>query len=169
MRLTLYSDYALRVLIYVGSAPSGSASIQQVSRAYNISRHHLTKVVNRLSRIGLLVTTPGRGGGMKLGKPPIDIRIGDTVRQTEPHFALVECLDPVTNQCPITPACKVRGILGDGMQAFFETLNRHTLEDILTERAQLQSLLGLVALNVPGRGAGVAAPDQKPRLAGRLG
>ncbi|MFN0136179.1 MAG: Rrf2 family transcriptional regulator [Phycisphaerae bacterium] len=155
MRLTLYSDYALRVLVYVGSAPTGSASIQQISRAYNVSRHHLTKVVNRLARIGLLTTTPGRGGGMKLAKSPADIRIGETIRQTEPNFHLVECLDDATNQCVITSACKLRGILSDGLRAFLDKLNEHTLADLLTERAQLQPLLGLVTLHIGARSNGV--------------
>jgi len=150
MRLTRYSDYALRVLIYVGSAPTGSASIQQISRAYNISRHHLTKVVNRLARIGVLTTTPGRGGGMRLAMSPDQIRIGETIRQTEPNFHLVECFDAATNTCPISPSCRLKRIIQDGLEAFIDKLNQHTLADVLVNRDELQPLLQLTPMLVNG-------------------
>lgn len=150
MRLTRYSDYALRVLIYVGSAPSGSASIQQISRAYNISRHHLTKVVNRLARIGVLTTTPGRGGGMRLAMLPEQIRLGDTIRQTEPNFHLVECFDTATNTCPISPSCRLQGIMREALSAFLDKLNQHTLADIMVNREELQPLLQLTPMLVNG-------------------
>ena len=109
MHLTYFSDYALRTVLYLGCHPGRLVSVDEVSRAYGISRHHLVKVVQTLTEIGVVESQRGRGGGMQLAKDPSEINIGWLIRSTEPHFNLVECFDPAANQCPIAPACGLKG------------------------------------------------------------
>ncbi len=133
MRLSLFSDYSLRVLIYA-AGKNDPFSISEVSEAYRISRHHLVKVVNHLSHLGYLETRRGRGGGISLGQPPKDIRVGDVVSQTEGTSTLVECFDHATNTCAIHHHCLLKSALIQAQTAFYETLNRYTLADIATGR-----------------------------------
>lgn len=141
MQLTLFSDYALRVAIYLGCHPGAPVSVDEISRAYGISRHHLVRVVQTLTELGVVHSRRGRGGGLSLAKEPRSINIGWLVRQTEPHFDLVECFDPTTNRCPITPACELQRALHRARQAFLDVLDSYTLDQFLKRRAELVPLL----------------------------
>ena len=147
MHLSLFSDYSLRVLMFASSR--GSAfSITEVSTAFGISRNHLVKVVNHLARLGYLETRRGRGGGITLGRPAAEIRLGAVVRETEGGQLLVECFDPATNTCAISGHCGLKRVLAEAERAFFSVLDQHTLADIASgsrARAILKSLLPLSA------------------------
>lgn len=129
MRLTLFSDLALRVLMYTQAAGDRLVTIDEIADAYAISRTHLTKVVNALTQAGYLSAVRGRSGGLRLGMPPDRIVLGDVIRTTEPDFALVECF-ATGNQCVITKCCKLQGVLDEALQAFLAVLDRKTLASI---------------------------------------
>lgn len=150
MRLTTLSDYALRVLMYLGTAPDRLATIGEIAEAYAISDNHLMKVVQLLARGGFVETVRGRGGGLRLAKPAASIRLGDVVRLTEEDFSVVECFQS-GNTCRITHACRLRGVLDDAVQAFFAVLDHRTLADLLV------SPRPLVAALRQGSGTGPAA------------
>ncbi|WP_017525575.1 RrF2 family transcriptional regulator [Pusillimonas noertemannii] len=130
MRLTQHSDYAMRLLMYVGSHPDRLCTISEVARAYDISEPHLMKVTHRLSQHGWLETVRGKNGGMRLALPPQDIRLGAVVRDTESDLALVECLGP-NNTCSLAGGCGLTGIVHGALQAFLQHLDEYTLADIL--------------------------------------
>ena len=134
MRLSLFSDYSLRVLMFA-ALKREMFSISEVADAYDISRHHLVKVVNYLAKLGYLETRRGRGGGIALGMPPEDIRIGMVVRRTEDTPFIVECFDKQHNTCPINGSCRLKGVLAQAENAFYETLDRHTLRELVTGTA----------------------------------
>ncbi len=134
MRLTLHTDYALRVLIYVGSHPDELVRTEDVSVAYGISHNHLTKVVRQLGQLGYLSIQRGRNGGIALGKDPSAIRIDEVVKQCEPDLFLVECFNEAENQCPIAPVCGLAPVLADACRAFLERLAAYTLADLLQGR-----------------------------------
>ena len=134
MRLSLFSDYSLRVLMFA-ALKGETFSLSEVAAAYDISRHHLVKVVNFLAKLGYLETRRGRGGGIALGMPPEDIHIGMVVRRTEDTPFIVECFDKVHNTCPINGSCRLKGALAQAVNAFYETLDRHTLRDLVTGSA----------------------------------
>lgn len=133
MRLTRYTDYALRTLIYLGLNEPRLSSIADVAQAYRISENHLTKVVHQLGKLGLVHTMRGRGGGLRLGKQPEDIVIGAVVRQTEDDLALVECF--ASGACAITAPCRLRKALGEALAAFLDVLDGYTLADLLGDGA----------------------------------
>jgi Rrf2 family nitric oxide-sensitive transcriptional repressor len=134
MRLTTFSDYALRVLMYAAAAGDRLITIEETANAYNISRTHLMKVVNILTRTGYIKGVRGRSGGFTLARPAEAINLGAVVRATEPDFALVECF-ATGSQCIITRRCRLPEILNEALDAFVGTLDRYTLADIvLTER-----------------------------------
>lgn len=145
MRLSLFSDYSLRVLMYA-AAKGDSFSITEVAEAYQISRHHLVKVINQLSRLGHLETRRGRGGGISLGAPPASIRIGQVVRQTESPHPLVECFDAASNTCRLDGHCQLKSILGEAQLAFYQTLDRYTLADLTSKHRGQRLLKALVPL-----------------------
>lgn len=145
MHLTQFSDYGLRLVIYLGSHPGRSVSVDEISRAFRISRHHLVRVVQRLTEVGVVATQRGRGGGMRLGEDPTRINVGWLVRQTEPHFNLVECFDPSTNTCPIAPACGLKHALFRAQEAFLTILDSYTVDQLLTRRSELAQLLEISA------------------------
>lgn len=134
MRLSLFTDYSLRVLMFAGLKKE-LFSLSEVAEAYDISRHHLVKVVNHLAKLGYLETRRGRGGGITLGMAPEDIRIGMVVRRTEDTPHLVECFDAKHNTCPINGSCRLKGALAQAVNAFYETLDRHTLRDLVSGSA----------------------------------
>lgn len=131
MRLSLFTDYSLRVLMFA-ALKGETFSLSEVAASYDISRHHLVKVVNYLAKLGYLETRRGRGGGIALGMPPEDIRIGMVVRRTEDTPFIVECFDTQHNTCPINGSCRLKGMLAQALNAFYETLDRHTLRDLVT-------------------------------------
>jgi Rrf2 family transcriptional regulator, nitric oxide-sensitive transcriptional repressor len=141
MRLTQFTDYSLRVLIYLGVKPDGFATISEIAEKYGISRNHVMKVVYQLGQLGYLKTVRGKGGGVRLGQPPEDINLGRLVRKTEPDMRIVECFGP-DNTCCLDPACGMKGILASALRAFLETLDKHTLADVIRNEQELQRMLG---------------------------
>jgi Rrf2 family transcriptional regulator, nitric oxide-sensitive transcriptional repressor len=135
MRLTLHTDLALRVLIYLALIDPDRATIQQIAEAYGISRNHLMKVVHQLATLGYVRSIRGAGGGIELARPPDSIRIGRLIGQVETDFNLVECFRP-DNRCVISPICRLPGMLDQALQQFHETLDRHTLADLAPARDQ---------------------------------
>lgn len=133
MKLTSWTDYSLRVLMYC-AASQGRAqpvTITEIAQAHQISRSHLTKVVVELSKQGLLATTRGRGGGLRLLKLAKDIALGDVVRQTETDFMMVECFDPAHNDCRLTGHCRLKGVFNQALQSYLQVLDRVTLADLV--------------------------------------
>ena len=141
MHLTLHSDYALRVLLYLRLRDDDRSTIQQIADAYGISKNHLMKVVQRLAGLGYVEATRGRGGGLLLAKPPEEINLGRVVEQMEPHLDLVECFDLTTNTCPIALVCDLKSVLGEAQRAFMATLHRYTLADLGNRKQRLRELL----------------------------
>jgi Rrf2 family transcriptional regulator, nitric oxide-sensitive transcriptional repressor len=142
MRLTRFTDYSLRTLMFLGLRGEENSSIAEIARAYAISEHHLTKVVHRLGQLGLVQTTRGRNGGLHLGRTPEEIGLGQVVRQTEEDLAVVECFGD--GCCPIAGACELQHALREALDAFFGVLDRYTLADLIRPRgAALASRLGL--------------------------
>ena len=144
MKLNLFSDYSLRVLMY-GALKGKSFQLEEVTKAYGISRHHLAKVVQRLAQLGYLETRRGRNGGITLARAPHEIRIGRLVRETEQQPAILECFDPATNTCPIHGSCQLKGIIGQALQEFYDALDRHTLHDTVSgphQARMMKTLLG---------------------------
>ena len=130
MRLTDFSDYSLRLLMYAAAQGERLITIEETAELYGISRAHLMKVANQLTRAGFLTAVRGRSGGLRLAEQPESIRLGDVLRVTEPDFALVECFRG-KNTCLITPCCRLRGILNEALSAFSNTLDGYTLADLL--------------------------------------
>jgi Rrf2 family nitric oxide-sensitive transcriptional repressor len=140
MRLTLHTDYALRVLIHVAVADGKLITINDIAQRFDISKQHLMKVVHSLGRKGYLDTVRGRGGGIRLSRPPRDIKIGQVVRDTEKSLDVVGCLER-RGYCPIERACVLRGALHDATQAFLAVLDGYTLADLTKSQPALSSLL----------------------------
>ena len=135
MRLTRYTDYAIRVLLYLGAQPERVCSISEIARAYGISQNHLMKVAHDLGKAGYVEGVRGRSGGIRLAKSADQINVGDVVRRTEEGFELVEC-----GTCVIAPACGLTGVLDEALAAFMAVLDRYTLADLLNKRSKLMRL-----------------------------
>lgn len=141
MRLTVFTDNALRCLMILGWEPAQAHTVQSIAHRMHMSYEHLVKIVQRLAELGYVETVRGRHGGVRLARAPQDIRIGELVRATEESLALVECFTPETNTCPVAPACRLSGMLDDALGAFFQVLDARTLADVLEPREQLIALL----------------------------
>lgn len=167
MRLTHYSDYALRSLIYLATKPDPSelSNISDIADSYNISKSHLTKIIHQLSKLGVVESVRGKHGGIRLGMPPENINIGALVRETECDFKIVDCFyeqplrrksDDTDDQddivrmintlemgksCVISPSCQLKWVLGRAMQAFIEVLDDYTLADIITNQDEIGKIL----------------------------
>lgn len=154
MELTKYTDYSLRILIYLGLNNDRLVTIDEVSEAYGISRNHVAKAVFNLSQMGIILTSRGRGGGMRLARPPEDINIGALVRQTEPHMNMLECFDTSINTCPLIDACRLKSLIKKAKRAFLAVLDECTLADMLGSRAPRMAHLLTI------RNAGEETPRQ---------
>jgi Rrf2 family nitric oxide-sensitive transcriptional repressor len=130
MRLTDYTDYTLRVLMFCALHPERSITIAELAESHAVSKNHLMKIVNDLARQGLLQTTRGRGGGLRLLKPAADICIGDVVRQTETDFRMVECFDACHNACTLIAHCQLKQVFKTALQSYLAELDKVTLADI---------------------------------------
>lgn len=134
MQLTRFTDYSLRVLIYLGTHADSLATVGAIAEEYAISRHHLTRVVHQLGIKGYIETVRGKGGGFRLARPPRRIRIGDVVRDMETGFELAECFRPGDTTCRLLPACALKPILAEAGRAFLSSLDQYTLADLLPAR-----------------------------------
>lgn len=139
MRLTLHTDYALRLLIRLAIEPEGLHTIDAIAERYGISRHHLTKVAQTLVKNDFVTSVRGRHGGVRLALPAEAIRLGDVIRATEDSFALVDCFEP-EGDCVIAGACGLQRVLHEAMRAFFEVLDRYTLADLVARPSELRQL-----------------------------
>lgn len=138
MRLTRYTDYAIRVLLHLAAHEDQTVSIQAIASAYGISKDHLMKVAQQLSKAGFVAAQRGRGGGLRLGRPAAEIRIGDIVRQTEDGFQLVDC-----GNCKVAPVCGLPRALNAATAAFLAVLDAQTLDQIVADQAAARRLLAL--------------------------
>jgi Rrf2 family nitric oxide-sensitive transcriptional repressor len=141
MQLTVFSDYTLRTLIYLGSHPGEVVPTSRVSDAFGISSEHVSKAAKWLTQRGYVQAQRGKAGGLVLARKPSAIRIGQLICETEPHMHLLECFDREVNRCPITPACKLKKALFEARAAFLAVLDGYTLDDLISNRSQLVQLL----------------------------
>ena len=150
MRLTTFTDYGLRVLIYTASAPEGRTTVPQVAAAFGISEHHLVKVAHQLGKLGVLKNTRGRGGGIRLARAASEINVGEVMRAIEGEDVPVECFDARRNKCRIAGHCELECALVEAVQAFHAVLARYTLEDLVRNRRALRVVLhGALAARAP--------------------
>lgn len=140
MRLTLFSDYSLRLLLYLAAHPGRKVALSEVTDAYGVSKNHLIKIVQMMVAEGFVESSRGRGGGLRLARRPEDINVGALVRITEPDLNLVECFERRTNTCPIEPACGLKRVLQDAQVAFLGALDAHTLADFVPRAPALIKL-----------------------------
>jgi Rrf2 family nitric oxide-sensitive transcriptional repressor len=164
MRLTTFSDYTLRVLMYLALDADRRATIPEIAGAYGISENHLMKVVHQLGRGGVIESVRGKGGGLRLARAPETLRIGDIVRASEGTGAIVECLSDEPRTCCIAPVCRLQGALVEAVDAMYEHLNRYTLAD-LVEDPKPQ----LLALTILSRGSLRRGASAAPRTRGSTG
>jgi Rrf2 family nitric oxide-sensitive transcriptional repressor len=141
MQLTYYTDYSLRVLMYLAIKPERMANISEIAEGYGISRNHLVKVVHNLARGGFIKSYRGKGGGIKLARDPEQINVGAVVRYTEGPPKPVECFDAERNRCVIANVCGLAEIIAEACDNFFATLDHYTLADSLKRRSSLSKIL----------------------------
>lgn len=141
MELSRFTDYSLRTLIFSGLHPERTITVAEVAAAYQISENHLVKIIHKLGKLGFLDTKRGRSGGFRLSRDPASINLGEVVRATE-SLALVECLGADGGSCPITKACVLKRVITEARDAFLETFDGYTLQDVIGPKKQLlRSLL----------------------------
>ena len=149
MRLTQHTDFAFRVLIYLGVREGELATISEIADHYDASRNHLMKVVHRLARNGYVTTVRGKNGGIRLGLPPERVNLGAVARCTEEDFVMAACFNKGESGCRLAPECHLQGILGEALSAFLGVLDAYTLEDLLANRQRLAELLDVKPVHVP--------------------
>lgn len=149
MKLTQYSDLGLRLLMYLALRRDELVTIKEASERFAISRNHLVKISHQLTRTGLIESIQGRNGGIRLARPPEDINVEEVLRATEDNFDLVECFAVAQNQCVISGACKLTGVLNEARAAFFGVLRQVTLAELVTNGKMLER--ALLPLQGPGR------------------
>ena len=153
MKLTSFTDYALRVLIYLAARPGRRATIAEIAASFEISENHLTKVVHFLGKSGWLANVRGKGGGLELGLAPEVIGVGAVVRLTEGEALPAECFSAEGGHCAITPICKLRDVLGEAVDAFYKVLDRYTLADLVHNRQAIARMLFIEPASRTGRPA----------------
>jgi len=156
MRLTKFTDYSLRVVIYLARHPEGLATIADIASEYDIPATHLMKVVHRLAQCGYIVTVRGKGGGMRLARAPDRINVGDLVRDTEDNMDIAECFSAAHQDCPMLPACALKSVLLEARRSFLTTLDFYRLSDIMGGVApprvsSVQPTPGALAAAAPGK------------------
>jgi len=143
MRLTSYSDYSLRVLMYLAVKDGEKSTITEISETYDISKEHLRKVVHNLVKENYISSSRGRSGGLFLKKLPDQINLGDVIRHTETDLTIVECFDSDSNKCILKESCKLQHVLAKALKAFLAVLDEYTLNDLLLPQHPLRQSLGL--------------------------
>lgn len=146
MQLTLYTDYSLRVLVYLSVDPQRTATITEITDYYKISRNHVVKIVHNLSTLGYIKSFRGKGGGLRLARPPDTINIGEVVRKVEPHFNIVECFDRDNQPCVIDSLCSLKHALFRAQEAFMEVLDQYTLADATTVKNKPEQVINFFKL-----------------------
>lgn len=164
VRLTIYTDYSLRLLMYLAVKEDGLATIAEVAESYNISKNHLMKVAHQLGVAGYIETVRGRGGGLRLAKLAKSIILGEVVRHTEPDMAIVPCFKPIDAFCVIQPSCVLRGALHRAQAAFVKVLDEYSLSDLVQPRTKLQALLSIETVS-RGPSPGGERKRKKTRVA----
>ena len=145
MRLTAFTDYSLRVLMFLAAEPDRRATVGEICTAFDIKANHLTKVVHHLAKRGWVTTVRGKGGGLTLGLPAQSISIGAVVRDVEGQALPAECFSAEASHCAIVSHCRLKGVLGEAVKAFHAVLDRYTLADIAGNRQELVQLLRFIA------------------------
>ena len=143
MQLSTYSDYSVRVLMQTALRHPARVTVDEVAGPFDISRHHLVKVVHDLGRNGYLTTHRGVGGGFTLGRPPAGIRLGDIVRLGEESDKVIECMDGTKRGCRLLPSCRLKGVLDEAADAFFAVLDSYSLADLVKQPAKMKMVLGI--------------------------
>ncbi len=163
MRLSDYTDYTLRVLMYCAAHAGRLVTITEIADAHRVSKNHLMKIVNDLARQGVLETTRGRGGGLRLVPEPGALRVGDVVRAAETDFRLVECFDPAADTCTLTPHCRLKGVLGAALKAYMAELDAVTLADLADLPAPGRKPAAAQATSPPAGWMPLRGPQPAPR------
>ncbi len=149
MRLTAFTDYSLRVVIYLAHAPGARSTIAEVAQAFAISENHLTKVVHLLGKHGILANTRGRGGGLRLGRPAAEINVGEVVRLAEGGDLPAECFSPSSfSTCALAGGCGLEQVLDEAIGKFYEVLSRYSVADLAMKPAVLEKLYSVQAIKV---------------------
>jgi Rrf2 family nitric oxide-sensitive transcriptional repressor len=151
MRLTAYTDYALRTLMYLASHRDRLVTISEIAEVHGISKNHLMKVVHQLGLSGMVETLRGRNGGLRLNREPADINIGDVVRHTETDFHMAECFDPSGNRCLYSPACVLKDVLQSATAAYLGVLDRVTLASLMKKGHPGKKAAAPIRLPAPSR------------------
>lgn len=138
MQLTLHSDYALRMLIYLAQHSDGPVTVAEIAGYYGISRNHLVKVAQGLAQAGFVQSTRGKGGGLRLALSTKDISIGDVVRTMEPNLELVQCVSSEDGPCKAMPVCGLPVVFGEAMRSFLGSLDQYTLDDVLMPATRVE-------------------------------
>lgn len=157
MRLTTYTDYALRVLMFVALKEDKLTTISEISNAYGVSRNHLMKVVHGLGAAGYLETIRGKNGGLRLARPAEKINVGRIVRECEENTVLVECFQKAGGNCRIEEACILRKVLQNALTAFFRELDQYTLQDLIRPKKELEKVLTFPVRSIKTRTGGKRA------------
>lgn len=147
MKLTAYTDYTLRTLMYLGMNRERLVTIQDIAELHGISKNHLMKVVHQLGLSGIVETVRGRNGGLRLNTEPADINIGAVVRGAESDFFMAECFDRASNTCVYAPACILKGVLKEATEAYLAVLDDVTLADLLVKKGSRTA--GLPTIRMP--------------------
>jgi Rrf2 family nitric oxide-sensitive transcriptional repressor len=164
MRLTQWTDYSLRMLMYCAACEGREhpPTVNEIAEAHGISRSHLTKIAMILAACGWIATTRGRGGGLRLLKPAGELTLGEVIRQTETDMTLVECFDRKTNTCRLDGYCRLKDSLYKAMQGFFDVLDGITLADLLAPMAAGKAPAGQLPHLIPIQFASLAPPKTAP-------
>ncbi|CAM3579651.1 Rrf2 family transcriptional regulator [Halomonas sp. FME1] len=147
MHLTRYTDYSIRVLLYLAVKGEERSTIKEIAETFFISSNHLMKIVQELNQKGYLTAIRGKKGGLLLCRQPETISLGALIRDTESEMALVECFRD-DNSCVITPSCRLRPILAEALSAFLSVLDQYTLADLLQDRSQLATLMRIPVFTI---------------------
>lgn len=134
MQLTSFTDYGIRVLMYLATQPEQISSVKEIAEYYNISRNHLAKIIHRLSQLGYINTSKGKGGGIQISKGIEKLNLGEIIIALEPNFNIVECFDAQNNTCRITNSCQFKHYISEARENFINTMNKYTLGDTIQNK-----------------------------------